>query len=385
MKTRVGKIAQLPKQIRHELNQRLENGNQSPELLRWLNALPETKELLTAKFAGQPITRSNLSDWRVGGYQDWLRLQAREERIQRLTESGDSLKQFEGNSDLFENFARLVIAELADDLETLDTAKNPEERRQRLREICRDLARLQNGYNRSRWAELAWTKYNDLSPQDAESDEPIESDEPESPPLAPDPTITNTQNATRNTSPPVVPNRAASHSRDPHYVHRAPCGCVCRKCHSEDGPYPYWEAERDLAATIKSGTPIVEAADGRLSHLLDWNCDCTCQRCDSKNRPEPEGSARKSVFRTIHNTRCHCRGTCKKCHAPDSEYPMTEVSRDIREIHETHRSILRRENGLSICVRSSFCNCTCDECENAENEDLLPNTGGLPPELPPTV
>ena len=246
MKTRVGKIAQLPKQIRHELNHRLENGKQSPELLKWLNALPETIELLAEKFDSQPITRSNLSDWRLGGYQDWLRLQAREERIQRLTESGDSLKQLEGGNDLFENFARIAIAELADDLETLDTAKNPKERSQRLREICLDLARLQNGYNRSRWAELAWTKYNDLSNDPDQSDE---TDETKSPPLADASTITNTQHATRNTPPqPVVPHRATSHGGDTLFVHRAPCGCVCRKCHAEEGPYPYWEAERHLAA-----------------------------------------------------------------------------------------------------------------------------------------
>ncbi|HWD92110.1 MAG TPA: hypothetical protein VG938_07145 [Verrucomicrobiae bacterium] len=161
MKTRLGKIAQLPKQIRDDLNQRLENGKQSPELLKWLNHLPETKELLAHQFNSQPITKSNLSDWRHGGYQDWLRLQAREERIARVAESGASLKQHEGPGDLFENFARMVVAELADDLESLDDAKDRNQRWQRLRELARELARLQNGYNRSRWAELAWTKWND--------------------------------------------------------------------------------------------------------------------------------------------------------------------------------------------------------------------------------
>src|SRR5690348_602889 len=112
MKTRNGKIAQLPKAIRDELNQRLENGEQGPELLPWLNLLPETRELLTKKFAGQPVNKSNLSDWRQGGYREWLKDKSREERIQRLSESGTSLEKAECG-DLFENFARIAVAELA--------------------------------------------------------------------------------------------------------------------------------------------------------------------------------------------------------------------------------------------------------------------------------
>src|SRR4051812_19881352 len=160
MKTRTGKIARLPKGIRDELNGRMENGEQGPKLLGWLNELAETKELLAEQFAGQAITKSNLSDWRLGGYQDWLRLKMREERIQRIAESGGSLCKREGDEDLFENFARVAVAEMMVDMDELDELRG-EERWQRLRGVTRELARLQNGYNKSRWAELAWTKYND--------------------------------------------------------------------------------------------------------------------------------------------------------------------------------------------------------------------------------
>ena len=348
-KTRVGKIAQLPKEIRDQLNQRLQNGKQGPEILSWLNKLPQTEELLAEKFNHQPITRANLSDWRHGGFQDWLRLQAREERIQRISESGGSLKAREGTGDLFENFARMIVAELAADLESLDEATNPRERWQCLRELSRELVRLQNGYNRSRWAALAWAKRNDRF---VESDDAGETQSSE---LA-------VQNSEA-----VVPDRAESYVTPPRFLHHSPCGCVCRKCHTADGPYPYWDAERDAAKRVGS-TGRVHRDDGENFYLLNWNCDCTCKRCDSKNGVEADGKPRKSVFRIIHTTKCSCHGTCRKCHAPDSQYPMADVLRDQQLAHEQHSSNIRGDNGISTCVRLSFCQCPCEQCKQNEIE-----------------
>ena len=110
MKTRIGKIAQLPKPIRDDLNHRLANGQQAPELLKWLNALPEIKELIATKFDNHPISPQNLTEWRHGGYQDWLRHQEREQRIKRLAEEGADLKDIEGEQDLFEHTARIALA-----------------------------------------------------------------------------------------------------------------------------------------------------------------------------------------------------------------------------------------------------------------------------------
>jgi hypothetical protein len=323
MNTRVGKIAQLPKAIRDELNQRLENGEPGPELLPWLNSLPETRELLTEKFQGQPISKSNLSDWRQGGYREWLKHKFREERIHRLSESGLSLEKAECG-DLFENFARVAVAELAVDLDELDNMKDHKTRWQRLRELTRELARLQNGYNRSRWAELAWTKRNDQFPA------------PKAREIRPE-------------IPPVVPNRAKSYGGEVRYVHQAHCGCVCRKCHAEDGPYPYWDAERDSAA--RKSSELVQRENGEIFWVLYWPCDCTCRRCDSKGLPEAPEKARKSVFRTIHHTKCECNGICQKCHAPDSEYPIAELLRD--EALSPEKSIIRHPDGLSTCLRLS--------------------------------
>jgi hypothetical protein len=34
--------------------------------------LPEVKERLTEKFEGRPINEQNLTNWRQGGYKEWL-------------------------------------------------------------------------------------------------------------------------------------------------------------------------------------------------------------------------------------------------------------------------------------------------------------------------
>ncbi|HEY3863270.1 MAG TPA: hypothetical protein VGO59_15420 [Verrucomicrobiae bacterium] len=69
--TRRGKIARLPSALRAALNQRLQDGRPGPELLDWLNALPEVQAILQKEFDGQPISQPNLSRWKTGGYEAW--------------------------------------------------------------------------------------------------------------------------------------------------------------------------------------------------------------------------------------------------------------------------------------------------------------------------
>jgi hypothetical protein len=72
MNARNGKIARLPREIRLELNERLERSEESPQLLQWLNALPEVQKVVQDSFAGVPISKQNLSEWRQGGFEEWL-------------------------------------------------------------------------------------------------------------------------------------------------------------------------------------------------------------------------------------------------------------------------------------------------------------------------
>ena len=72
MATRNGKIANLPNDIREQLNLRLLEGETGKELAPWLNALPEVQSILRSQFNGSAISEVNLTHWRQGGYLQWL-------------------------------------------------------------------------------------------------------------------------------------------------------------------------------------------------------------------------------------------------------------------------------------------------------------------------
>ena len=65
---RNGKIARLPRSLRDELNRRLSANEDGASLLNWLNASPDAQAVLARDFAGEPITKQNLYEWRNGGF-----------------------------------------------------------------------------------------------------------------------------------------------------------------------------------------------------------------------------------------------------------------------------------------------------------------------------
>jgi hypothetical protein len=69
---RVGKIARLPREVRAQLNSRLDDGSEAEPILSWLNALPEVQSALARHYGGRPVTPQNISEWRNGGFQEWL-------------------------------------------------------------------------------------------------------------------------------------------------------------------------------------------------------------------------------------------------------------------------------------------------------------------------
>ena len=84
---RNGKIARLPRAVREELNQRIEDGELGERILGWLNEVPEVREIVGKEWEGREISEQNLSAWRNGGYRDWveqrqaMELAVRSERI----------------------------------------------------------------------------------------------------------------------------------------------------------------------------------------------------------------------------------------------------------------------------------------------------------------
>ncbi len=96
MTTRTGKIARLPRLIRNELNQRLDNGQEGKKLVRWLNRLPEVREVMAESFGGKPVTEQNLSDWRAGGFAEWVGRQEFLEQARELADDAEDLRSVAG-------------------------------------------------------------------------------------------------------------------------------------------------------------------------------------------------------------------------------------------------------------------------------------------------
>ena len=66
-----GKISHLPKNIREQLNRRLDDGERHNRILGWLNSLPEVRALVVANFASRPISKQNLYEWTQHSFRHW--------------------------------------------------------------------------------------------------------------------------------------------------------------------------------------------------------------------------------------------------------------------------------------------------------------------------
>jgi len=91
--TRNGKIARLPREIRNQLNRRLHDGEPGNQLVTWLNSLPEVQAVLKTEFNERPIREQNLSEWKQGGYRDWVLQQEAIELVRHMEADSDELNQ----------------------------------------------------------------------------------------------------------------------------------------------------------------------------------------------------------------------------------------------------------------------------------------------------
>src|SRR5258708_4599662 len=66
--SRPGKIARLPYDIREQVNCRLRDGEPAKPILQWLNQLSEVRAILDSDFAGSPISKQSLADWKLHAF-----------------------------------------------------------------------------------------------------------------------------------------------------------------------------------------------------------------------------------------------------------------------------------------------------------------------------
>jgi hypothetical protein len=141
--TRNGKIARLPRSVRQELNRRLDDGEQGKKLVAWLNALPEVQAIVAAEFGGKAIREQNLSEWKQGGYRDWVTQQEALEVAARLGENATEWNA-EGRAPLTDTLALWVVARCA--VATRVVAETGGQEGWRLlRELCGDIVELRKG------------------------------------------------------------------------------------------------------------------------------------------------------------------------------------------------------------------------------------------------
>jgi hypothetical protein len=112
----------------------------------WLNALPEAQAMLAREFAGRPISEQNLSEWKQGGYRDWL---ARQEVLAQVRELAADAEELAGATEgaLGEHLATVLTARYAAALADWQGEATEEFRRRlrSLRGLCQDIVELRRG------------------------------------------------------------------------------------------------------------------------------------------------------------------------------------------------------------------------------------------------
>ncbi len=116
---RKGKIASLPRPIRDEVCRRLDDGQSGSVILPWLNAVPQVVLILADRWDGKPITDQNLTEWRQGGFRDWLESEARAAKTRALADLSFSYAKASGG-DLSEGALAAAVGRAIETLESLE-------------------------------------------------------------------------------------------------------------------------------------------------------------------------------------------------------------------------------------------------------------------------
>lgn len=143
---RNGKIARLPRDVRNELNRRLQDGEPGGPLLAWLNGLPQVEHVLARDFGGCGISKQNLSEWRAGGFAEW---QAQQELLSQTRELAADATELAAATDgrLTDHLAMVLAARYAAMFVGWNGEVTPEFLRKlrALRGLCQDVVELRRG------------------------------------------------------------------------------------------------------------------------------------------------------------------------------------------------------------------------------------------------
>ncbi|MGD0813768.1 MAG: hypothetical protein ABSA83_09205, partial [Verrucomicrobiota bacterium] len=147
-----GKIAHLPRSIRDLLNERLDRSQPASQILPWLNGLEEVQEFIKEEFDGVPISEQNLSQWRQGGFQEWLVRRELCLEAGDVTELAEGMQEETGQGVLADDVAVILSARFGTLLAKWDGEVDAkfEAKSRALNRICRSVVQLQHGMHRAR-------------------------------------------------------------------------------------------------------------------------------------------------------------------------------------------------------------------------------------------
>ncbi|MGP8198407.1 MAG: hypothetical protein ACLQU4_02765 [Limisphaerales bacterium] len=160
MNPRNGKIAHLPRSIRDELNQRLERSQPASQILPWLNGLEEVQEIIKEEFDGVPISEQNLSQWRQGGFQEWLVLRELCQEAGDVTDLAEAMQEETGQGVLADDVAVVLAARFGTLIAKWDGEVDAkfEAKSRVLNRLCRSVVQLQHGMHRARRESFEYTR-----------------------------------------------------------------------------------------------------------------------------------------------------------------------------------------------------------------------------------
>jgi len=164
--TGAGKIARLPRDIREQLNRRLQDGERGTDLAAWLNRLPETQTARSPESGGNRFSEQDLSAWEQGGHRDWLAQQAALAQVRQLAAEVAELQPAgEGAlTDTLAGFlsaqyvvaAKAAVRQAAGDAVDLKT----------LQALCGDVVALRRGDQNAEWLRLEREKLDGAKKSD---------------------------------------------------------------------------------------------------------------------------------------------------------------------------------------------------------------------------
>lgn len=159
---RNGKIARLPKAVQEQLNRRMDDNETGQGLVAWLNSLPEVQAVIAAEFGGLPIREQNLSEWRKGGYRDWLRRQERQDLLRQIQADAGDLRAAMDDEALNRSLSLVLAADLA--LAMRDVIEQTDDVQDRARCLCQlagrfaQLRRAESNADRVRVVRERWER-----------------------------------------------------------------------------------------------------------------------------------------------------------------------------------------------------------------------------------